>query len=93
MAKALASTKRRDFWAEIRKVTRHSKGVSVPILDGVSGDSTTSCMWASKLSSLYNSRSGIDESCVSNSISGKDVSRITINFPWARFLTPSAISN
>ena len=92
MAKALASNKRRDFWAEIRKVTRHSKGVSVPILDGVSGDSAISSMWASKLSSLYNSRSGVDESCLSNSVFLIRMF-LALPFPWTRFLTPSAISN
>ena len=57
MAEAFASCNARNFWSEVKKVNKSSKGQSsISSIDGVSGDLPISNLWASKLCGLYNSQ-------------------------------------
>ena len=56
MAEAFASHNSRNFWSEVKKVNKKSKGqVCVSSIDGVSGDLSISNLWATKLRDLFSS--------------------------------------
>ena len=57
MAEAFASHNSRNFWSEVKKVNKKSKGqVCVSSIDGVSGDLSISNLWATKLHDLFSSQ-------------------------------------
>ena len=44
----------REFWARVKRLTRHKTSTPTSIIDGVSGDNNIAELWASKLKDLLN---------------------------------------
>ena len=57
MGTALPQSRHRDFWKEVRKLTKASKGqqTNVPVIDGVANDEEISKLFSFKLKDLLNS--------------------------------------
>ena len=59
----------REFWARVKRMTRHKTSTPTSIIDGVSGDNNVAELWASKLKNLLNTNHNSWDN-FSHSISG-----------------------
>ena len=84
MAEAFASHNSRNFWSEVKKVNKKSKGqVCVSSIDGVSGDLSISNLWATKLRDLFSSQDVTERdnlhADVMNNISPSDLANLNVS--------------